>query len=495
MKFYIWTFLFLFFTNFISCKKDKPVSYLIAHDYPAEVREIFLTKCSTAGCHNTLSKDAASGLDLSSWEKLFEGGRNGASVLPYQSEFSFLFSFLNTYPELGGMLKPTMPFGENPLSFEEVLLVKKWIEEGAPSASGKIMYAENPNRKKVYVVNQGCDQVAVYDAKSGLIMKYVQVGKDPSIIEAPHMIKFSPDGKFWYLVFTNSTVMQRFSSVDDAFAGQVEIGNGTWNTLSISSDSKKAYCVDWNLKGRIAVVNLDQMILHQLWQSASELYVNPHGSSLGRSDSVLYLTSQSGNFIYKVDVYGGFTDPAKISLETGVPPKLLGDLYPHDILFSKDRSMYFVTCQNSNEVKIMNAFNDSVLSTVQVGDFPQEMAISTSYGLLFVTCMEDQINNFKGRGSVAVIDYRKGILLKHIAVASDGSSFLFQPHGIVVDEEEHKIYIANRNIIPGGPAPHHTGTCTGRNGYVSIINLKTLELTDYKSETLVDPFTIGMKPE
>lgn len=39
------------------------------------------------------------------------------------------------------------------------------------------------------------------------------------------------------------------------------------------------------------------------------------------------------------------------------------------------------------------------------------------------------------------------------------------------------VYVANRNAVADGPAPHHSTECGGRNGYVTTIDLNTSQLT------------------
>ena len=83
-----------------SCKYDVDPEPFDDGCYPPEVAEILVKKCATSGCHNTISKDAASGLDLSSWEAMFQGNRNGAVCVPYRSDQSTLFFYINTDTQL-----------------------------------------------------------------------------------------------------------------------------------------------------------------------------------------------------------------------------------------------------------------------------------------------------------------------------------------------------------------------------------------------------------
>ena len=71
---------------------------------------------------------------------------------------------------------------------------------------------------------------------------------------------------------------------------------------------------------------------------------------------------------------------------------------------------------------------------------------------------------------------------------------LSEPHAVEVDEKNNLIIIPSRNINPNGPTPHHTSVCGGRNGYVQLVDLNTLEFVDgYKAEVSVDPYEVAIK--
>ncbi|MBL0342372.1 MAG: hypothetical protein IPP71_16580 [Bacteroidetes bacterium] len=108
------------------CKNDPEDPQPAFNDgcYPPAVAEIIVKKCATSGCHNTISKDAASGLDLSTWENMFLGNGNGATVVPYRSDQSTLCYFTNSDSALGIVQLPNMPYNETPLSQVESLPLK-----------------------------------------------------------------------------------------------------------------------------------------------------------------------------------------------------------------------------------------------------------------------------------------------------------------------------------------------------------------------------------
>src|SRR4051794_21936608 len=91
-----------------SCKYDK-IQPIAPKDYPDDVKNILVTKCATDGCHNSASRYISNGLDFSTWDLMFEGGRNGSSVVPYSVDFSFLLYTINTDTNRAPVLLPTMP--------------------------------------------------------------------------------------------------------------------------------------------------------------------------------------------------------------------------------------------------------------------------------------------------------------------------------------------------------------------------------------------------
>ena len=468
-----------------ACTKDRGTP-----DYggfPEDVGKIMFTQCATSGCHNDASKDAAAGLSLESWDKMFEGGRNSAAVIPYRHDYSPLFLFSNVYSDLGHQLSPTMPYGRQPLSREQVSLIKDWINNGAPDRTGFVKFSDNPVRQKFYVSNQGCDVVTVVDAQTLLPMRYIDVGQLPGV-EAPHMIRVSPDGQHWYVIFTASSIMQKFRTSDDELVATIAIPPGNWNTFTMSHDSKKAFIVDWSADGKVAYVDLENSSLIDTWQG-SGLYKQPHGSAMSPAGDSLYLTAQSGNFVYKVSPNDPIT-PREVSLQPGSPPTYSSSLDIHEIAFTPDGSKYLVTCQGSSDVRIVQASNDSVLAIIPVaaGSMPSEISISASEPYAFITVMEDAVTFPGKRGSVLVLNYVTNTQVKYIEAG-------YQPHGIAVHDSRGLVYVANRNVTTAGPAPHHPSSCGGRNGYVTYINLNTLEPVEGKKlEVSADPYSIAVRP-
>ncbi|HET6225083.1 MAG TPA: hypothetical protein VFF27_02315 [Bacteroidia bacterium] len=463
-----------------SCIKDKGTPDY--GEYPSQVGKIVVNSCAVSGCHTDKSKGGAGGLSLETWEKLFEGGNGSACIIPFRPDYSTFHYYVNTFPDLGVTLAPTMPYNKSALSRDEVELLKNWIAAGAPNAEGEIKFAGEPNRKKFYVTNQGCDVVTVFDQQTLLPMRYIDVGSIPGI-ESPHMVRVSPDNKFWYVIFLGGNYLEKYNTSDDSFVGKALIGPGYWNTFIISSDSKTAYCIDLSAGGKIATVDLNTLAVNTL-----QGFNYPHGSALNKTNDTLYVTQQTNSSkLYKIPV-NDFSSLSEINLYTTLPAKPLNT---HELRFTPDGSKYFVTCQGTSEVRIFETATDALLAIIPVGDMPSELSFSKTTNHLFVTCMED-LTNFPGkRGSVAIINYETNTLEKFIYTGH-------QPHGIEVDDEKGLVYVVNRNATSDGPAPHHLGECGGRNGNLSFIDLNTLNMvmkgsSTKKVEISVDPYSVSIR--
>lgn len=468
---------------FSSCKKDKGTPDY--EGYPKEIGEIITGKCAVSGCHNSTGSGAAAGLDLSSWEKLFKGSDHNSVVIPYRADQSCLFFSVNTFDDLGHKEEPTMPRNRLPLNKNEVLTIKNWINKGAPDINGLVKFSDNVNRRKIYVANQGCDLVTVFDAQSKLIMRAIDVGNS-SQTEAPHDMIVSPDGQYFYISFYSNDIFQKYSTNTNSKIGELVMPDMMWHSIAISGDSKYAITSHWDANGKVALIDLTNMKIILTYQG-SNLFVWPHGCELNYDGSIAYITSQMGNFIYKVNLADPQNpDISQIPLQTGETPSANGIYKPYTVKYFPDYSKYAVTCQGTNELRIFDASTDSLLNIIKTTGVPQLMSFSNKLPYLFVSCMEDTANT-QTTSRVDVINYNSRQMLAAVFTGT-------QPRGIVVDDDNNCVWVANRNISPVGWAPHHTTSCAGNNGYITIIDMNTLELIPgWEAEVSVDPYSIAIR--
>ena len=476
-----------------SCKHDPPVMPAKEIDpastqYPLDVANIIVKKCATAGCHNETSYTGAGGLRLDDWQYLFNGGNNGAVAVAYSPENSSLLYFINPGDHDNISVKPTMPYNQPPLSKQEYDLIKKWITDGAPDKNGNIPFgSEAATRQKAYVTQQGCDLVGVIDAEKKVIMRYIKVGQAAGAIESPHFVQTDGKGGYAYVCFTGGSLIQKIDMTTDKVIGQYDLGSFmggfNFNIVQISGDGKHLVTSQLTSNGSLVRINTETGAVTRI-----ATLTHPHGIASNKSFDTFYVTGQYGNTVYKV---AQGMPPANISID-GKPPTTIpleSTPDPHEIIMSPDYSKYFLTCEKTNEVRVMDRFGDSLIKAIPVGKKPQEVAMSSSYPYLFVTCMEDisQVSSLF-RGSVYVIDYNTLEVVKRI----DGK--FFQPHGVAVDDKNGTFYIASRNTLSDGPAPHHTSNCGGRNGYYQVYDLNTLKALNGRTyEVTPDPYSVNMR--
>ena len=462
-----------------SCTQ-APTSY--QGQYPDDVRVIIENKCATAGCHNDKSFANAANLQLDKWEHLWKGGSSGAVIIPYNAANSSLLYFINTDSTEGPVLSPRMPVNGATLSPAEYATIKAWILAGAPDKVGTIPFASNPlNRQKIYITQQGCDLIAVVDAERNVIMRYINIGMENGI-EIPHCVRFSPDGKFAYVSFSNGKYLQKIDAATDKVVGNLFLGNGSWNLFHISDKGDKMLITDYASSGNIKLIDLDRMSVIKSYED----FQFPHGVAATPNFDTFFVTAQFGNTVYRLTLNGAYD---LISIDGNEPGFQTDSKNPHEIIMSPDGSKYFLTCQNTNEIRVMDAHNNTLLKVIPVGALPQEMAISTTQPYLFVTCQEEETPEFpRFKGAVYVLDYNKMTLVKRIPGP------FYQLHGIAVDDQNGKVFIASRNVLSSGPAPHHTSQCGGRNGFYNVLDLNTLELISNKRfEATVDPYSADVR--
>lgn len=469
------------------CKHTPPLKPQNITGYPADIERIIVDKCATSGCHNNASYKAAGGLNLTTWEQLFNGGTTGAVVIPYRPDFSTLCYYTNTDTNLGVTLIPTMPVNQPALTKKEYQLLSDWVKAGAHNTNGLVKFSDNPSRKKFYLTNKLCDNVTVVDMESQLQMRYIDVGISNED-EFPHSVKVSPDKNNWYVTFfRTSNIVQKFDANTDTYLGDVHIGSGSWTSFSISTDSKNGYFISNKKEGKLAIANLETLQLVNTFTFQNQLEY-PSGIIVNDELHKIYIGNTHGNFLYSIDIRD-INNPqfSKIILDGSKNIKRSSSIDPAELIIDVENNICYVACIADQSVKIIDMLTDSVISTVKLSTNPAFLSLSKKHNKLVVTCPDDEQHFAGERGAVAVVDIITNSVQKWIYSG-------YQPYGIAVDDEEGIVAVANANLSTDGDEPHHSSDCQGRNGYISFIDLKTLEkIPSSNSEVAVFPYSISAR--
>jgi WD40 repeat protein len=180
--------------------------------YEKEIEPVFVNKC--AFCHSGNVKEGK--FDMSSYDSLMKGGKSGKVIMPGKSDESRLIKLA------GKTERPQMPpKSEEPLTPQELALIKLWVDQGAKPPSGareraKVVVTLPPpsvqpvraiavSPDKASLVASRGNQLHVYDAGTGT---HIRTLLDPNLttpdkkkVEAAHIslvesLAYSPDGKF-----------------------------------------------------------------------------------------------------------------------------------------------------------------------------------------------------------------------------------------------------------------------------------------------------------
>jgi WD40 repeat protein len=198
-------------------KREQPIKVVtLARKTPVlydkDVEPILVNKC--AFCHSGNIKEGK--FDLSSYESMVKGGKRGKPFVAGKSAESLLVQLSSKAK------RPYMPPKlEEPLTPEELALIKLWIDQGAKPPTGareavKVVLKAPPagvnpvlglavSPDKSAVAAARGNQVHVYDATSGSHVRTLLdpklVGPDKKPVVAAHLslvesLAYSPDGKY-----------------------------------------------------------------------------------------------------------------------------------------------------------------------------------------------------------------------------------------------------------------------------------------------------------
>jgi DNA-binding beta-propeller fold protein YncE len=463
-----------------------PSAAIINSNYPINVGTIIINKCAIAGCHNNISYPNAANLNLSTWDGLFIGSvLTGSVVIPYRADFSSFCYFTNTDSSLGVVSLPTMPQELPPLTRNEYLVLRNWIDQGAPSAKGDVKFSGEPARRKFYVTNRMCNVVTAIDESSLLQMEYTNVGND-STNKYPYCIKVAPDKKNWYVsFFSRTSTVQKFDAITDQLIGNINIRPGLWTSFVITSDSKYGYFADNSSPGQIAYVDLEHMSVLAIYTfSGNFQYLN--GMVLNEKLKKLYAGTLSGNFIYVIDISNPLTPIIKTTTLDGTATASYSPIInPIDLIADTNTDICYIACQQSNDIRVVDMKADTMLAAITLGSNPAFLAYSATSHILLASCPDDMNSFPRNRGSVAIIDTKTNTFIKRLNTG-------YQPYGLIADDQKNIVAVVNSNI--SGPGSHHASGCGTKNGNLSFIDLNTLELIPEKQLILaVFPFAISLR--
>lgn len=176
----------------------------------------------------------------------------------------------------------------------------------------------------------------------------------------------------------------------------------------------------------------------------------------------------------------GQTVHAATAPQTG---EVLGYASPVELLFSPDGTRLYVLCQDSGEVRVLNATTYAPIQTIVVGHVPRGFFLTPDGNRLFVANSWDD--------TISVIDTRA---LKVAATWHAG----MEPSSVVEDSAGKYLYVANRISNDVAVLDAHTGSevkrlAAGRG--TSYMTLSPDGQRIYVTHVYPNPAPLGSQPE
>lgn len=412
---------------FQSCRKSETVVEPIDYDkitvirFAEHVQPLLTRSCAVGGCHDGSTR--AAGLNLSSWSEVVKGSTYGEVLIPFIASRSLLTTLFDGTP----LRKAHPPITTNALSASEVNFLKRWINEGAKNDQGQVPYAGA--MRKVYVPNQGEDNVAIIDVDNLVVYKYVDVGRLPSI-EGPHFI--AADQNRWYVSLVAANQVWQFDARTDTL---LKIGTvqGSPALLALNTDGSKLYVSQFSALGMnmIWVMNTSTMTLARtitVWRM-------PHGLRMNNNGTRLYVANMMSDNISVVDVLRDSvieTIPLAYDVNPFAPPKYM----PIEIAVSPNDSLILVSCSETQEVRMFNAMTYALIDSFQVGDQPWHLQFTPDGEFCYVA-------NRRGN-SVSVIHIPMRLVMS--TITTPNQKYLDYPHGCDVSRDGRYVFISNENV-------------------------------------------------
>jgi YVTN family beta-propeller protein len=462
-----------------SCKQD-----FVTNDpgtgtpFPDSIAVLFSTAynssantCTNSSCHNTQSK--AGGLDLQDWSSTMKGSNNGTMVIPYNAFWSHLISVINSDTNVSPVSTILPELHKMPS--DKVSKIVNWINAGAPNKDGAI--ANQSFTTKGFITNQATDLVAVVNTESNIVTRLVPVGGRTNQLDAPHYIAVDPQQKYFYVSLIQEGYVEKYDVSTYALVGRLSVGLNPAHIV-VSPDNNFIYVTNFDASGtekrtkKISTAGGMSIV-----DTATAVQMTaPHGMAMTNDGQFIYVTSQIGEYIFKIR-----TSDMEVVLEMpigpGVPPNGngTGTYRPYQCILSPDGTKLYVTCVGvagnpaPDFVRVYDAATLlplAITPTIQVGDNPLLMKYSRNNDYIFVCNRNDS--------SVTVINTSTNTPQTRITGVG------IQPHGVDFSSDGKYSYIACET--QAGQDGHHPTIGSIKVGVTRVINMNDLTLAARKIE-------------
>ena len=381
-----------------------------------DVQRLLDAKCTS--CHR--GTDAERGLRLDSWQALIEGSDDGEAVIPFDAARSLMVEL--TTKLVGG--PHPVELDREPLNDAEVALLSDWIDNGAPSATGEIPFADA--QRLLYATNQSAAVISVIDMDSHQVIRTVDLQEHGFPANAsPHHVAVEPDGSYWYVSAIAANRILKFDRENELVGWTDFIRPGL---LALDPEGESLYTgrsmAAVSPPQAIGVIRRSDMTLEEV-----DIFIpRPHALAVRPGAGTVFTASLAVNQIASFD-------PADEAVELD---ELAGGRQHTLVGFavSPDGRWMVGTAELTASVFVFDldrAPDMTPVDTIAVNAAPWHPVFTPDGRWVYV-------GNNRGN-TVNVIDMETRTLAKVI----EGNG-LAQPHGAAVSPDGRFVYVSNRNL-------------------------------------------------
>jgi len=396
----------LFFSTFIfltACDEETVVPLVDETNngfQSKEVAEIFAQNCLDAGCHG--NSEPHHDLKLTTYSEMIKGsiGRTmehpidkmlsksthgggvygGSPIVPFNAEKSLMYNLL-----IGNIedQNQRMPYQRSSLSQSQINSVKDWINNGARDYNGNVPYKGG---KKIFVCNQGSDEIFEIDAQYNVVSRIINVDLISTFTDAPHNVQLQ-DGFYYVTLIAAGTLLKIDASTNQIVgqlgglenAGMIQItNNGKTAFVSRSSTAPSIYNI-------IYAVDTETMTI----KSEISLPVTglPHSIWLTSDDTKLFVGNLTKDRISIVDVARLEVIEDDIVLSSS--PETVHE--PMHLYVSPDDKYLYVNCRKSSLMLVINLTTKQVIQELLIKDHPMQSAVSQDGNKIYTVSHHEPI--------------------------------------------------------------------------------------------------------
>lgn len=430
-------------------------------EFTTTVKAILDRSCGGPDCHGGGPRGFAAALDLTSYDGIFRGSKNGAVVISGNPYMSPLVQTINqTDTTISPLSSARMPLSRDPLPNSDIQAIVQWIRDGARNDEGSLPFPDPRPMGKVFFTSQSVDLAGIIDISTGLIMRYVKVGNTLPFNtppQSPHNVQIDDQGLYYYVTLVRGNKLRKYDAATNELLGEVSVGTSPAHVV-ITDDGSRAFVTNFDQSvGRIYAVNTSTMIVDSVI-SRSTFMKATHGARLSHDGRFLYIGNNGTDLITIIQT-SDYSVLTHLPVVPDVPPFGSFSYKPYQIAVRGDDRFIYVTCNGRALVSVIERNGDtfSWRDTIPVGRNPLQCEVTRDERFLYV-CNQ-------GSGSVSVIDAQTNHFFTTIDSVGN------RPHGVDISDDSHTVFVTLENT-QGGDPPHHPIVGSTAPAFLAVIDVR-----------------------